>query len=160
METIGVTVTGRIGNAPRTGTTKNSKAWASFSLAADLPPRTAGGESETRWYTIWAYGPLATHVAGSLAKGNMVTVRADDITCRTWTDERDPDQRPARGVRDGRMPSRTGRAYLSERPLWASLMILTTSSGSSAMRMRSSSSWPILPSASIVSLSQPSMPLQ
>lgn len=94
METISVTVTGRIGSACRTGTTKNGKAWASFSLAADLPPRTSGGESETRWYTVWAYGPLAAHVAGSLAKGDMVTVRADDITCRAWTDERDPGQKP------------------------------------------------------------------
>ena len=94
METISITVTGRIGSAARTGTTKNGKAWTSFSLAADLPPRPAGGESQTRWYTIWAYGPLAAHVAGSLAKGDMVTVRADDITCRAWTDDRDPGQKP------------------------------------------------------------------
>jgi single-stranded DNA-binding protein len=94
VETISCIVTGRIGSAPRTGTTKNGKAWASFSLAADLPPRTAGGESETRWYTVWAYGPLAEHVSGSLVKGDMVTVRDDDITCRTWTDDRDPQQRP------------------------------------------------------------------
>ena len=57
-------------------------------------PGTSGGESETRWYTVWAYGPLAGHFAGSLAKGDMVTVRADDITCRAWTDERDPGQKP------------------------------------------------------------------
>ena len=93
METISCTVTGRIGSVPRTGTTRNGKAWASFSLAAELPAR-AGGESETRWYTVWAYGALAEHVAGSLAKGDMVTVRADDITSRVWTPDRDPEQRP------------------------------------------------------------------
>ena len=65
METISIAVTGRIGSAPRTGTTKNGKAWASFSLAADLPSRTSGGESETRWYTVWAYGPLAEHVSAA-----------------------------------------------------------------------------------------------
>ena len=97
MDNISLTVTGRLGSAPAQGVTKNGKAWASFSLAADVPAGTGpGGERkyESRWYKVWAYGPLAEHVAASLVKGDLVTVRADDITCRTWTSDRDPDQKP------------------------------------------------------------------
>lgn len=97
MDNINVTVTGRLGDAPKLGTTKAGKAWASFSLAADVPAGTGpGGERqyESRWYKVWAYGPLAEHVAGSLVKGDLVTVRADDVTCRTWTPDRDPEQKP------------------------------------------------------------------
>lgn len=88
MDSISLTVTGRIGDAPAQGVTSGGKAWASFSLAADVPaPRSGGGEREyqTRWYKIWAYGALAEHVAASLVKGDRVTVRADDLNCRTWT---------------------------------------------------------------------------
>jgi single-stranded DNA-binding protein len=68
----------------------------SFSLAADVPSRnSASGEREfeTRWYKVWTYGPLAEHVASSLVKGDRVTVRADDVTCRAWTDD-SPESKP------------------------------------------------------------------
>lgn len=90
MDNISLTVTGRIGDAPAQGMTKAGKAWASFSLAADVPSaRNAGGEREfeTRWYKVWCYGALAEHVAASLVKGDRVTVRADDLSCRAWTDD-------------------------------------------------------------------------
>ena len=52
------------------------------------------------------------------------------------------------------------RRYFSDMPAWAVVMILSISAGSSATWNRSSSSGPMLPSASIVSLSQPSSPFQ
>ena len=86
VDSINITVTGQLGGDPKQGTTRNGKAWASFSLAADIPSRGRGGEREyqTRWYTVWCYDLLAEHVAESLAKGDRVTVRADDVTCRAW----------------------------------------------------------------------------
>lgn len=96
MDNISIAVTGRLGDAPSQGMTKNGKAWASFSLAADVPSRnSADGEREyeTRWYKVWTYGTLAEHVASSLVKGDRVTVRADDVTCRAWTDD-SPESKP------------------------------------------------------------------
>jgi single-stranded DNA-binding protein len=88
VDNISLTVTGRIGDAPAQGMTKAGNAWASFSLAADVPSaRNADGkrEFETRWYKVWTYGALAAHVAASLVKGDRVTVRANDVTARAWT---------------------------------------------------------------------------
>jgi single-stranded DNA-binding protein len=96
VDSISLTVTGRLGDAPAQGVTKNGKAWASFSLAVDVPSRTgAGGEREyeTRWYKVWTHGPLAEHVAASLVKGDRVTVRADDLNHRVWTDD-SPERKP------------------------------------------------------------------
>jgi len=96
VDNINLTVTGRLGDAPSQGVTKNGKAWASFSLAADVPSRAgAGGEREfeTRWYKVWIYGVLAENVAASLVKGDRVTVRADDVTCRLWVDD-SPERKP------------------------------------------------------------------
>jgi len=95
VDSINIAVTGKLGGDPRLGTTKNGKAWTSFSLAADVPSRTGGGdrEFETRWYKVWCYGALAEHVAQSLVKGDRVTVRADDVSCRAWTDD-SPEHKP------------------------------------------------------------------
>jgi single-strand DNA-binding protein len=95
VDSISFTVTGRLGNAPAQGTTSGGKAWASFSLAADVPSRNTGGEREfeTRWYKVWVYGALAEHVTASLVKGDRVTVRADDVSCRAWTDD-SPERKP------------------------------------------------------------------
>ena len=86
MDSISIAVTGQLGGKPKQGTTRNGKAWASFSLAADVPSRGRGGDREyqTRWYTVWCYDLLAEHVAESLEKGDRVTVRADDLTCQAW----------------------------------------------------------------------------
>ena len=95
MDSINITVTGQLGGDPKHGTTRNGKAWASFSLAADVPARGRGGEREyqTRWYKVWCYDLLAEHVAESLAKGDRVTVRADDVTCNAWIPD-GPGQQP------------------------------------------------------------------
>jgi single-strand DNA-binding protein len=93
VDNINGSVAGRIGDAPWFGTTKNGKPMASFSVAAEIPSRVPGGDSDTRWYKVWAYGALAQHVADSLAKGDRVIVRYDDITYRLWTDD-SPERRP------------------------------------------------------------------
>ena len=89
MDSINITVTGRLGADPRQGTTKAGKPWASFTVAADVPTRNGSGdrEYETRWYQVWCHGPLAEHAAESLTKGDRVTVRADDVSCRAWTED-------------------------------------------------------------------------
>jgi single-strand DNA-binding protein len=89
VDSINITITGRLGADPRQGTTKAGKPWASFTLAADVPVRNGSGEREyeTRWYQVWCHGPLAEHAAESLTKGDRVTVRADDVSCRTWTED-------------------------------------------------------------------------
>jgi len=89
VDSINITVTGRLGADPRQGTTKAGKPWASFTVAADVPMRNGNGDREydTRWYQVWCHGPLAEHVAESLVKGDRVTVRADDVNCRTWTED-------------------------------------------------------------------------
>jgi single-stranded DNA-binding protein len=89
VDSINITVTGRLGADPRQGTTKAGKPWASFTVAADVPTRNGSGdrEYEARWYQVWCHGPLAEHVAESLVKGDRVSVRADDVTCRTWTED-------------------------------------------------------------------------
>jgi single-stranded DNA-binding protein len=89
VDSVSITVTGRLGDSPAKGTTRSSTVWASFSLAVDVPSRNSGGdrEYETRWYKVWVYGALAEHVASSLVKGDRVTVRADDLNCRAWTED-------------------------------------------------------------------------
>jgi len=95
VDSINITVTGRLGADPRQGTTKAGKAWASFTVAADVPTRNTSGDREydTRWYQVWCHGPLAEHVAESLVKGDRVTVRADDVSCRPWVDD-SPERKP------------------------------------------------------------------
>ena len=43
MDSINITVTGRLGADPRQGTTKAGKPWASFTLA-DVPTRNGNGD--------------------------------------------------------------------------------------------------------------------
>lgn len=85
MDPISITVTGKVVRDPFTGTTRNSKPWASFTLAAYLPPRTPGGDGTTRWFKVFCYDTLATNVAASLVDGDRVTVRATDCGTRIWT---------------------------------------------------------------------------
>ena len=85
MDQITITVTGRVIRAPFTGTTRTSKPWTSFILAAYLPPRTPGGDGITRWFKVVCYDALAAHVAASVVDGDRVTVRATDCTARVWT---------------------------------------------------------------------------
>lgn len=90
MDSISVTVTGKLGSDPASGVTQSGITWAAFSLAVDVPARkkdrTDEHRFETRWYKVWCYDALADHVASSLVKGDMVTVRADGLNCSAWID--------------------------------------------------------------------------
>ena len=97
MDSISVTVTGKLGDAPASGTTQGGTTWASFRLAVEVPARgknrTDERKYDTRWYKVWCYGPLASHVASSMVTGDMVTVRADDLSCAAWADNT-PEAKP------------------------------------------------------------------
>ncbi len=85
MHPITVTVTGRLGDDPRTFTTRDGTDGVELRLAVDLPSRTAGGDSITRWVKVTAFGLLASRTAESVGKGDRVTVLADDLMAEAWT---------------------------------------------------------------------------
>ena len=84
MNPITVTVTGRLGDDPRTFTTRDGTDGVELRLAVDLPSRTAGGDSITRWVKVTAFGLLASRTAESVRKGDRVTVLADDLMAEAW----------------------------------------------------------------------------
>ena len=83
MNPISITVTGRLGDDPRTFTTRDGTAGVELRLAVDLPARSAG-DSITRWIKVTAFGLLATRTAESVRKGDRVTVLADDLIAEAW----------------------------------------------------------------------------
>jgi single-stranded DNA-binding protein len=89
---ITVTVTGRLGDDPRSFTTHDGTAGAELRLAVDLPART-GGDTVTRWIKVSAFGLLASRTAESVRKGDRVTVVAEDLLAEAWLST-DGDQRP------------------------------------------------------------------
>jgi single-stranded DNA-binding protein len=84
MNPISITVTGRLGDDPRTFTTRDGTDGVELRLAVDLPAR-GSGDNITRWMKVTAFGLLATRTAESVAKGDRVTVVADDLTAEAWT---------------------------------------------------------------------------
>ena len=81
---ITVTVTGRLGDDPRPFTTRDGTPGVELRLALDLPSRTPGGDSITRWVKVTAFGLLASRTAESVRKGDRVTVLADDFMAEAW----------------------------------------------------------------------------
>jgi hypothetical protein len=90
MNPITVTITGRLGEDPRTFTTRDNTPGVELRLAVDLPPRGEGGKEITRWVKVTAYGLLASRTAASVGKGDRVTGRA-----RRHRQRRLPRHRPA-----------------------------------------------------------------
>jgi single-stranded DNA-binding protein len=84
MNPITVTVTGRLGEDPRTFTTRDNTPGVELRLALDLPPRGENGKEITRWVKVTAYGLLASRTADSVGKGDRVTVIADDFIAEAW----------------------------------------------------------------------------
>jgi single-stranded DNA-binding protein len=80
---ISITLTGRLGDDPRTFTTRDGTAGVELRLAVDLPSR-SGADSITRWVKVTAFGVLASRTADSVGKGDRVTVRADDLIAEAW----------------------------------------------------------------------------
>ena len=83
MNPIQITVTGRLGDDPRTFQTRDGGDGTELRLAIEIPTR-AGGESITRWVKVTAYGVLATRTAQSVRKGDRVIVTADDFAPEAW----------------------------------------------------------------------------
>ena len=84
MNPITVTITGRLGEDPRTFTTRDNTPGVELRVAVDLPPRGEGGKEITRWVKVTAYGLLASRTAASVGKGDRVTVIADDLMAEAW----------------------------------------------------------------------------
>lgn len=84
MNAISITVTGRLGDDPRTFTTRDGTDGVELRLAIDLPAR-GSGDGITRWVKVTAFGLLATRTASSVGKGDRVTVVADDLTAEAWS---------------------------------------------------------------------------
>ena len=83
MNPISITVTGRLGDDPRTFTTRDGTDGVELRLALELPAR-GTGDGITRWVKITAFGLLATRTAESVRKGDRVTVLADDLMAEAW----------------------------------------------------------------------------
>ena len=83
MNPISITVTGRLGDDPRTFSTRDGTDGVELRLALDLPAR-GTGDGVTRWVKVTAYGLLATRTAESVGKGDRVTVIADDFVAEAW----------------------------------------------------------------------------
>ena len=83
MNPISITVTGRLGDDPRTFTTRDGTDGVELRLALDIPARGAG-EGITRWIKVTAFGLLAIRTGESVRKGDRVTVVADDLIAEAW----------------------------------------------------------------------------
>jgi single-stranded DNA-binding protein len=84
MNPISITLTGRLGDDPRTFTTRDGTDGVELRLALDIPSRVPGADGVTRWVKVTAYGVLASRTAESVRKGDRVTVLADDLTAEAW----------------------------------------------------------------------------
>jgi single-stranded DNA-binding protein len=84
MNPISITVTGRLGDDPRTFSTRDGTDGVELRLALDLAAR-GTGDGITRWVKVTAFGLLATRTAESVRKGDRVTVVADDLMAEAWT---------------------------------------------------------------------------
>jgi len=81
---IQITVTGRLGDDPRSFCTRDGSDGVELRLAIEIRTRGAG-DNITRWVKITAYGVLATRTAESVRKGDRVVVTADDFIADAWT---------------------------------------------------------------------------
>ena len=100
MNPIQITITGRLGDDPRTFRTNDGTDGTELRLAVEVPGR--NGESITRWIKVTAYGLLATRTAESVRKGDRIIVTADDLVAETWktTDTGEPRARITLRARD------------------------------------------------------------
>jgi len=87
METISITVTGRVADEPYRGTTSTGAALTTLNLEVSVPPVSAGADPGTRWLRVVCFGILATRVADSIQAGDRVTVRASDLSTRAWVSD-------------------------------------------------------------------------
>jgi single-stranded DNA-binding protein len=119
MNPISISVTGRLGDDPRTFTTRDGTDGVELRLAIDIPAR-GSGESITRWVKVTAFGLLASRTAASVRKGDRVTVLADDFMAEAWA---------ANGSGEPR-----GRVTLRAREIAASMAFDTLHTGYAARK--------------------------
>jgi single-stranded DNA-binding protein len=100
MNPISITVTGRLGDDPRSFTTRDGTAGVELRLAVEIPGR--GDQNITRWIKVVAFGLLAARTAESVGKGDRVMVTAEDLTAESWlsTDAHQPRARISLRARD------------------------------------------------------------
>ena len=84
MNPIHITITGRLGDEPRTFTTHSGTTGVELRVALEVPSRVPGADSVTRWVKVIAFGALAERTAASVGKGDRVTVVADDLMAEAW----------------------------------------------------------------------------
>jgi single-stranded DNA-binding protein len=82
MNPIQITITGHLGEDPRTFATSDGTPGLELRLALDIPR--PGGEPLTRWVKVNAYGVLATRTAASVRKGDRIIIQADDVRAEAW----------------------------------------------------------------------------
>jgi single-stranded DNA-binding protein len=82
MNPISITVTGRLGDDPRSFTTRDGTAGVELRLAVEIPGR--DNQNTTRWIKVVAFGLLAARTAESVGKGDRVMVTAEDLTAESW----------------------------------------------------------------------------
>ena len=82
MNPIAISVTGRLGDDPRSFTTRDGTAGVELRLAVEIPGR--DNQNLTRWIKVVAFGLLASHTAASVGRGDRVTVVAEDLTAESW----------------------------------------------------------------------------
>jgi single-stranded DNA-binding protein len=87
VETIGITVTGRVADEPYRGTTSSGQAMTALNLEVSVPPASYNADPVSRWLRVVAFGALASRVGDSIRAGDRVTVRASDLSCRAWVNE-------------------------------------------------------------------------
>ena len=119
MNPIQITVTGRLGDDPRTFRTRDGADGVELRLAIEIPARGVG-EPVTRWVKVTAFGILATRTAESVRKGDRVIVTADDFIAEAWT---------ANGSGEPR-----GRVTLRARDIAASMAFDTLRTGYAARK--------------------------
>jgi single-strand DNA-binding protein len=89
MMTVNIAIEGWVGSDPREGVTKAGVPVASFRVAVNHRrenPATNEWETfDTSWYTVSAYGQLATNVMQGVKMRQPVVV-AGTVIIRQWTD--------------------------------------------------------------------------
>jgi single-stranded DNA-binding protein len=100
MNPISISVTGRLGDDPRSFTTRDGTAGVELRLAVEIPGR--DNQNSTRWIKVVAFGLLAARTAESVGKGDRVMVTAEDLTAESWlsNDTHQPRARVSLRARD------------------------------------------------------------
>lgn len=79
------TIGGRLGKDPELRRTQTGKSVVTFSLACDRDYKSEGGNKETDWIPVVAFGATADFIGKYATKGRMLMV-SGRLQIRKWTD--------------------------------------------------------------------------